>query len=411
MWRTPDRPGPYHGTGRAGAARRYPAVVDGTGLRAWGGAFTTGLAFPIAALAAALLVFATTGASAGLVAALVAALVPWALLAGQIRVGPWVMAVPGIGMAGFVSVAYPAPGAIFLALLALAWIAATGESTAAEAVAFATAVLIPVAHVGRYGEWREDYPAAVFFGTGACFSWLVGRILRRERQLVAALTEAQGRLDAAAAAAERRRIALDVHDAVGHGLSVVLLNVVGARQVIDRDPAAAAEALDRAERVGRESLESVRGIVGLLREPGGGRSGAQPPPPGAPDIAHLLETAAASGMAVRAELAADLRTVDTYTGLAAFRVVQEALSNVEHHAPGAETLVRVAREADRLAIMVRSGAARQPAHPGRGGGTGLEGMRQRVAGLGGTVSAGPDADGWLVEATLPLRRDPAEAER
>jgi signal transduction histidine kinase len=102
--------------------------------------------------------------------------------------------------------------------------------------------------------------------------------------------------------------------------------------------------------------------------------------------------------------------VDTYAGLAAFRVVQEALSNVEHHAPGAETVVRVAREADRLVITVRSGAARQPTRPGRRGGTGLAGMRQRVAGLGGTMSAGPDGDGWRVEATLPLRRDPAEVD-
>ncbi|GAA4460294.1 sensor histidine kinase [Phytohabitans houttuyneae] len=379
--------------------------MDRTGLRSWGGAFTTGLAFPVAALAAALLVFATTGVSAGLVGALVVALVPWALLAGQVRVGPWVMVVAGIGMPALASVGYKAAGAIFLALLAVAWIAAMGQSAAAEAVALGGAVLIPVAYVTRHGQWREDYPAAVFFGTGALLTWLVGRILRRERLLVAALTEAQGRLDAAAAAAERRRIALDVHDAVGHGLSVVLLNVVGARQVIDRDPPAAAEALERAERVGRESLESVRGIVGLLREPGGGeRTAAQPPPPVAADIAGLLETVAASGMAVRADLADELSTVDTYTGLAAFRVVQEALSNVEHHAPGAETLVRVGRDGDRLVILVRNGAARRAAPSGRGGGTGLHGMRQRVAGLGGTVTAGPDGDGWRVEATLPLRR-------
>ncbi len=385
--------------------------MDGTGLRSWGGAFTTGLAFPVAALAAALLVFVTTGLSAGLVVALVVALVPWALLAGQVRVGPWVMVVAGIGMPAFVTVAYAAAGAIFLALLAVAWLAAIGESAAAEAIALGGAVLAPVGLVTWHADWREDYPAAVFFGTGALLTWLVGRILRRERLLVAALTEAQGRLDAAAAAAERRRIALDVHDAVGHGLSVVLLNVVGARQVLDRDPAATAEALERAERVGRESLESVRGIVGLLRDPGGGdRSGAQPPPPGAADIARLLETAEASGMAVRAELIDDLSTVDTYTGLAAYRVVQEAVSNVEHHAPGAETVVRVGREADRFVILVRNGAARQPARAGRGGGTGIAGMRQRVAGLGGTVTAGPDGDGWLVEAALPLRRPAAAAE-
>ncbi|MFC0533732.1 sensor histidine kinase [Phytohabitans kaempferiae] len=385
--------------------------MDRTGLRAWGGAITTSLAFPLAALGAALLVFATAGVSAGLVGALVVALVPWALLAGQVRLPPWAMAAAGAGVPALMSVGYEAPGAIFLALLAVAWLAATGGlraelgagAAAPEVAAFAVTLAAPVVGLARYGEWREDYPFPVFFGTGTLLAWLIGRILRRERQLVAALTDAQGRLDAAAAAAERRRIAVDVHDAVGHGLSVVLLNVVGARQVLERDPAAAGEALDRAERVGRESLDSVRGIVGLLREPAGDPTGTRPPPPGATDLAALLHTAAASGLALRSEVSGDLSTVDAYAGLAAYRLTQEALSNVEHHAPGADVLVRLTREPGRLAVSVRNGPSRRAASGGRGGGTGLDGMRQRVGALGGTVSAGPDGDGWLVEATLPLR--------
>jgi signal transduction histidine kinase len=377
--------------------------VEATGLRAWGGSFTTGLAFPIAALAAALLVFATTDITIGLVGTLVLALVPWALLAGQVRVGPWVMAVAGVGIPAVVSFSYRAPGATFLALLAVAWLAAMGESWPAETAALVGAVASPAADIWRFGQWREDYPGVVFFGTGAFFSWLIGRILRRERQLVAALTEAHDRLDVAAAAAERRRIAHDVHDAVGHGLTVVLLNLVGARQVLDRDPAAAAEALDRAEQVGRDSLQSVRAIVGLLRDPG--ETGAQPPLPGASDIVDLLESVAAAGLPVRSEVSGDLDAVDTYTGLAAFRVVQEAVSNVEHHAPGAEVVVRIVQDPEHLAVSVRNGAARRPPvrQRGRGGGTGLDGMRQRVSALGGTLSAGPDGDGWLVETSLPLR--------
>ncbi|MFC6016968.1 sensor histidine kinase [Plantactinospora solaniradicis] len=377
--------------------------MEATGLRAWGGSFTTGLAFPIAALAAALLVFVTTDITFGLVGTLVLALVPWALLAGQVRVGPWVMAVAGVGIPAVVSFSYRAPGAIFLALLAVAWLAAMGTSWPAETAALVGAIVSPAADILRYGQWREDYPGVVFFGTGALLSWLIGRILRRERQLIAALTEAHDRLDVAAAAAERRRIAHDVHDAVGHGLSVVLLNLVGARQVLDRDPAAAAEALDRAEQVGRESLQSVRAIVGLLRDPG--ETGAQPPLPGAPDIVGLLESVATAGLPVHSEVIGDLDAVDTYTGLAAFRVVQEAVSNVEHHAPGAEIVVRVVQDPGHLVVSVRNGAARRAPVPqrGRGGGTGLDGMRQRVTALGGTMSAGPDGDGWLIEASLPLR--------
>ncbi|MDW5324213.1 sensor histidine kinase [Plantactinospora sp. KLBMP9567] len=382
--------------------------MEQTGLRAWGGSFTTGLAFPLAALVAALLVFLTTGITVGLVGTLVVALLPWALLAGQVRVGPWPMAAFGVGVPALVTFWYDAPGAIFLAMLAVAWLAAMGRSWPAETVAVVGAAAVPVVLVAVDGEWREDYPAVVFFGTGTLFTWLIGRILRRERQLVAALTEAHERLDVAAAAAERRRIAHDVHDAVGHGLTVVLLNLVGARQVLDRDPAAAAEALDRAEQVGRDSLQSVRAIVGLLRDPGES-GGAQPPLPGAADIVDLVRGAAEAGLPVRTELVGDLGSVDTYTGLAAFRIVQEAVSNVRHHAPGAEAVVRIVRQTDRLAVSVRNGApARTPTPSGRGGGTGLAGMRQRVDALGGTVSAGPDGDGWLVEASLPVRRTGVE---
>ncbi|GAB3981615.1 ATP-binding protein [Plantactinospora veratri] len=119
----------------------------------------------------------------------------------------------------------------------------------------------------------------------------------------------------------------------------------------------------------------------------------------------LVRGAAEAGLPVRTELSGDLGSVDTYTGLAAYRIVQEAVSNVRHHAPGAEAVVRIVRHPDRLAVSVRNGApARTPTPTGRGGGAGLDGMRQRVDALGGTVSAGPDGDGWLVEASLPVRR-------
>jgi signal transduction histidine kinase len=372
------------------------------GLRAWGGRFATGLAFPLAAVAAALLVFTTSHVTVGLVLGLVAALVPWALLAGDVRIGPWAMVAGGIGIPAVVAIACDAPGAIFLALLAMAWIAAGGRSFAAEVTAVIGAIAIEVVNVA--GDLSQEREAVVYFATGALLTWLVGRTLRRERELVAALTDAQDRLHDAAAAAERQRIAHDVHDAIGHSLTVVLLNVAGARRVLSSDPAAAAEALDRAEQVGRESLQGVREIVGLLRAPG--EAGVQPPQPGVSDIVGLVETAAAAGLPVTAEVVGSLDDVEPYAGLAAFRLVQEAISNVEHHAPAAQVTVRVvAEDDDRLTVTVRNGPARQPrpATAGRGG-TGLDGMRQRLAALGGTVAAGPDGDGWLVEGSIPLRR-------
>jgi signal transduction histidine kinase len=368
-------------------------------LRSWGGTFAMGLAFPVAALVAALLVFATSPFEPGLVIGVIAALVPWALLAGDVRVGPWTMVVAGVGIPGVLVAVYDAPGANFLALLAVAWLAARGESLAAEVTAaVAASIVIPLVYA--LGDWDEDGEAFVYFATGGLIVWCIGRILRRERRLVAALTEAQDRLAAAASAAERQRIARDVHDVVGHSLTVMLLNVSGARRVLTRNPAAAAEALDRAEQAGRGSLQSVRAIVGLLRTTN--ESGAEPRP-GAADIVGLVDTAAAAGLPVKAQVVGDLDAVDPYAGLAAYRLVQEALANVEHHAPGSDVVVRVVTDNDRLTVTVRNGPARDtPPPPAGRGGTGLDGMHQRVAAVRGTVSAGPEADGWVVEGSIPL---------
>ncbi|MDQ3681053.1 MAG: histidine kinase dimerization/phosphoacceptor domain-containing protein, partial [Actinomycetota bacterium] len=222
---------------------------------------------------AAVLVFFTADLTAGLVGGLLVALVPWALLAGDVRLGPWTMVLGGVGLPAAVVLGYDATGATFLAMLAVAWLAADGRSRLAEMTALAASVAIPIADVAsNQANYRSS--AWVYLATGSLFSWFIGRMLHRERQLVGALSEAQGRLHDAAAAAERQRIAHDVHDVVGHSLSVVLLNVMGARRVLTLDPAAAAEALDRAERVGRDSLDSVRAVVALLRSPAAGGAAA-----------------------------------------------------------------------------------------------------------------------------------------
>nr|BFE58309.1 histidine kinase [Dactylosporangium thailandense] len=381
--------------------------MDQVTLRSWGGAFATGLVFPLAALVAAILVLATAPLSAGLAVGVVASLVPWAIVAGDVRIGPWSMAFAGVVVPGVVVVAGHAPGGAFLALLGMGWLAATGESVGAEIMATVIAVvvlpvLIPIV---EGADWSEEREVIGFFATGGLIAWCFGRVLRRERQLTAALREAQGRLDDAAAARERQRIARDVHDVVGHSLTVMLLNVAGAQRVLSRNPAAAAEALERAEQAGRSSLQNVRAIVGLLRAPG--ESGTESPQPRAADIAALVQTAATAGLPVRAAVTGDLAAIGPYAGLAAYRLVQEALSNAEHHAPGADVVVRVAADdAENLVVSVRNGPS--PVPLGRGGrnergGTGLDGLRQRLAALGGAFSAGPDDDGWLVEGAIPLQ--------
>ena len=397
---------PYHGTMTGTRPRPYPQMVqdrrDRAGPRAWGGRLTTSLTFPLAALVAGVLVFLTADVTPGLVGGLLLALVPWALLCGNVRVGPWTMVLAGIGVPAAVVLRYDAPGAIFLAMLAVAWLAAEDRSSIAEATALLAAVAIPIVNTAVNPERHRDH-GWVFFATGSLLSWFIGRMLRRERHLVAALTDAHARLHDAAAAEERQRIARDVHDVVGHSLTVMLLNVMGARRVLDVDPGAAAEALDRAEGVGRDSLDSVRAVVGLLREPGDDGA-ARPPAPGATDIAALARTATDAGLSVDVRVEGDLDAVDPYAGLAAFRLVQEAISNVEHHAPKADVVVSITNDGERLVVSVENGLADQAVPPAARDGTGLTSMRERIAALGGTFSAGPSGDGWRVEGSIPLRR-------
>ena len=380
--------------------------ADGARLRSWASASALGLAAPLAALVAAVLVLATSAVTWGLVLGLVATLVPWALVAGDVKVRPWPMALLTVGVPGLVMAVFEAPGAIFLALLGAAWLAASGESRAAELAANLTTVFVlPLVMPVAMGHgWGEEHEGIVFFATGGLLSWFMGRMLRRERELVGALQDAQTRLNAAAAAEERQRIAHEVHDVVGHSLTVMLLNVAGARRVLVDDPTAAGEALDRAEQVGRDSLQSVRSVVDLLRTPGDPDGDA--PLPGAGDIAALADTAAAAGLPVRVEVDGAIDDVDPYAGLAAYRLVQEAISNAEHHAPGAAVLVRLVCTEDRLSVSVRNGPARTPPPPrARRRGVGLDGMRHRITAVGGTVTAGPDDDGggWRVDGSIPLR--------
>ena len=406
--RTGGPPEPYRGTVTSTGATRILRVVDHSQdeptMRTWCGRFTT--TFPVAALLAAVLVFVTADATAGLVSGLLVALVPWALLAGDVRLGPWAIVLGGVGIPAAVVLVYDATGATFLAMLAVAWLAADGRSRLAQLTALTVSVAIPIADVAS-NPANYQSSAWVYLATGSVMSWFIGRVLHRERQLVVALSEAQGRLHEAAAAAERQRIAHDVHDVVGHSLSVVLLNVMGARRVLIMDPPAAAEALERAEQAGRDSLDSVRAVVALLKTPGEADA-AGPPAPGAADIAALARTAADAGLPVEVEVEGDLDAVDPYAGLGAFRLVQEAISNVEHHAPGADVVVRVVNDGEHLRVAVRNGPTEEHPEASPSGGTGLAAMRQRIGALGGTVSAGPDGDGWRVEGCIPLRR-PATA--
>jgi signal transduction histidine kinase len=240
---------------------------------------------------------------------------------------------------------------------------------------------------------------------GIALPWVIGLAAARQAQLAAQLEATRRELADQALLEERRRIARDVHDLVGHGLAAVMLQVTSARHVLRRDPAAAEEALRSAEEVGRRSMGELRRTVRLLRR--ADEVGAPPPVPTAGEIPALVDHARAGGLAVELRMRGDLARVAPGVGVALYRVAQEALSNAARHAPHARTVLEV-ELTDGLVELVAetTGAlAAAPADDAPRPRYGLIGMRERAMALGGQLSAGPTSEGWRVRCRLPLEED------
>ena len=253
--------------------------------------------------------------------------------------------------------------------------------------------------------WVKPDPGWGAWLAGSTLIILCGLLIRHEISLVAQLRAAQAGLAEQARTTERNRIARELHDVLGHTLTVSLLHVQSARLAVEHDPADAARSLAEAERLGRECLAEVRTTVGLLRQdaaggrgPGSG-SGADSiaPLPGIAGLPALVEQFRSAGADVTFTMEGDTAGLPGTTGLAVYRIVQEALTNAARHAPGAPTEVRLAVGAGAVTLTADSRA-----EPGTGSGLGVVSMRERAESLGGSCEAGPGGHGWLVRATLPL---------
>jgi signal transduction histidine kinase len=231
--------------------------------------------------------------------------------------------------------------------------------------------------------------------------FLLGRNLRRQRALIEQLDAARVALAEQAVADERQRIARDLHDLAGHTLATVLLHVTGARHVLRRDVDEAERALLQAETVGRASLDQIRFTVASLRT---SERGTDPPLPGSAELIELVEEYRDAGLDVTALVTAPGAGVEGPVGTALHRISREALANVARHAPGnrVELTVDVDADSDEIRLVVVD-HGRPPAVPDPANGHfGLVGMRERAHAVGGDLDAGPTADGWRVEARLPL---------
>jgi len=275
-------------------------------------------------------------------------------------------------------------------------------------VALAAGVLAAAATSARDVDWVRS---VVMCGA----MWFVGDSVRERRRYLAGLAgqAEQRRLAEAerglrAAQEERVRIARELHDVVAHSLSMVTIQAGVGRKVGTARPIEALRALRAVEVSGRAAMEELRRILGLLRD--GAERASLAPVPGIDDLGDLAETIRGAGVPVTLEVTGDTAVLSPGAAMTVYRVIQEALTNVVKHAPGARARVQVLAGGDGVAITVAdTGPAAGLAGTGMRGGVrtaanqhGIVGMRERAAVFGGTLEAGPDpGGGFRVAAFLP----------
>lgn len=194
---------------------------------------------------------------------------------------------------------------------------------------------------------------------------------------------------------ERTRIARELHDSIGHALTVAVVQAGAARAA--GDPAFTDRALDAIEETGRAALEDLERVLGVLRE-------SERPVSSRPtltDADRLLESARASGAKVDVDMTGPLDTVPGPVSREGYRILQESLTNVLRHAGAVPVRVRIAVDDGALGLEVRNPLTADIPGPGRG--SGLRGIRERAALLGGRAYTGPDQGDWQVQVELPLR--------
>lgn len=222
----------------------------------------------------------------------------------------------------------------------------------------------------------------------------------QQRALAAEATreeEARRRVDE-----ERLRIARDLHDITAHSLSVIAVQAGAAAHVIDSDPEEARRSLRAIRETSRSALQELRGLLGVLR---GAEDGPAPlaPTPSLSRLDELTHPLQEAGFTLNVEREGDMAGLPAFADATAFRIIQEALTNVLRHARPGEATVSVKRTPAVLSIVVADAGPALVGGEPPGLGHGIPGMRERAAAIGGTVEAGPThAGGWRVSALLPL---------
>jgi signal transduction histidine kinase len=276
------------------------------------------------------------------------------------------------------------------------------------AVAVVGAVTVAVALT--LGQGLPRFPGrltAVFAIAPAAAAGLGIRQLRRRlADSTARLRRATADAEVAterALAAERARIASELHDVVTHNVSVMIVQAGAARKIMEADPAAAENALLAVEATGREAMSELRNLLGLLSPAADGQDGGPAvlrPQPGIGELDVLIDRVSAAGLPVKLQVGGEPRPLSPGAGLVVYRIVQEGLTNVLRHAGPAAATVVVEWSEELVITVSDNGSSSGPSNgaPGRG----LLGLQERLALYGGEVAAGPRPDGgWQVRAVRP----------
>jgi signal transduction histidine kinase len=324
------------------------------------------------------------------------------------------------------------------AMLVIVFTVASRSTRWASRFALCGACVAPTIAALRWPEQSQPLAAAIvldiFMTVTFLLAWVLGDSLSTRRAYFAQLEERATRLEKEreaqtkiAAAAERARIARELHDVVAHNVSVMVVQADGAAYVLDSAPDQAKQALETISGTGRQALAEMRRLLGVLRtgegggatgsalggtrrEGGTGGAGEYLPQPGMEQLSELIEQVRGAGLTVSYSVEGTPRPLPSSVELTAYRVVQEALTNTRKHGgPEVGATVRLRYSTDELSLLAEDdgrGAERELYEVGGtdGLGHGLIGMRERVGMVGGSLETGPrPGGGFRISAVLPLK--------
>ncbi len=299
----------------------------------------------------------------------------------------------------------PSGGAQVIAAMLLVGYAAYRTRPGEGLAAYLTTAVVFAVTLVLAGESVWEF---VFFLLILGPAWVVGVLLRREQtrsaellRLTEALRVERQKQAEVAVAAERTRISRELHDAVAHTVSVMTLQVGVVRRRLS-GLTVEEETLRGVEKLGRQAVDELRHIVGLVRE---GEPPALAPLPSLTHLDELVDRVRSTGTAVQLLLDGPVDALPPAVDMSAFRIVQEALTNALRHAPGAEVTVEVSVDQRTVTLSIRNDAPSRPSSLATSAGTrgsGLVGMAERAAVLGGSLTAEADGSDFVVRARLPL---------